>query len=75
MRTSTEGMHWKPSPCRLNGFHVYLVERQTGPCLRDDYELARDDDGKLREFRNEREAQAACLSLNSAQQDLFREAA
>lgn len=55
---------WKPSPCRLNGFHVWLVERQTGPCLRDDYEFARDGDGNLLEFRNRREAMAVSEDRN-----------
>ena len=66
-RKSTEGNNnpWKPSRCRLNGFHVWLIERQTGPCLRDDYELSRDADGNLREFSNERDASMACAELET----------
>ena len=66
---------WKPQAVRLNCFHVYLIERQTGPCLRDDYEFANDPDGNLIECRNRREAEAASESLNSSQRDLFRVAA
>lgn len=65
---------WKPSPCLLDGFHVHLIERQTGPCLRDDYEFARDESGNLLEFRNRKEAEAACARLNDAQSQLFKEA-
>ena len=64
---------WRPSPCRLNGFHVWLLERQTGPCLRDDYEFARAADGSLLEFRNRQECQVACNRVNEG--DLFAEAA
>lgn len=54
---------WRPSPCRLNGFHVYLLERQTGQCRRWDYEFARDASGNLLEFRNRGEALKACDAL------------
>lgn len=64
---------WKPSPCRLNGFHVWLLERQTGPCLRWDYEFAHDASGTILEYRNELQAKAACARLNEG--DLFAEAA
>lgn len=32
---------YRPSKCKVNGFVVYRLERQTGPCLRDDYEFLR----------------------------------
>lgn len=66
---------WKPSPCRLNSFSVYLLERQTGPCLRWDYEFARDVDGKLLEFRNEAGARAAIAALDRQQLALSLEPA
>ena len=70
--TTPSGL-WKPSPCRLNGFRVYLLERQTGPCLRWDYEFAHATDGSILEFRNAHEAQAVCDRINHG--DLFAEAA
>lgn len=50
---------WKPSLCKVDGFVEYRLERQTGPCLRDDYEFAVGADGRPLAFRNYQEAKAA----------------
>ena len=47
---------WKPTRCRGDGFYQYRIERQIGPCLRDDYEFLRDDQGEPMEFRSRHEA-------------------
>lgn len=59
-----QSMRWKPSRCKVNGFMVFRVERQTGPCLRDNYEFASNADGPL-EFNSEREAEAMANALNA----------
>lgn len=49
---------WKVSPCKVDGFRVFRIECQTGPCLRDDYEFLMGADGPL-EFRSRQEAEQA----------------
>ena len=55
---------WFPQLCKVNGFAVYRLERQTGPCARDDYEFARDEDGRIFEFRESADAAEAADKLN-----------
>ena len=49
---------WKLSPCKVDGFRVFRIERQTGPCLRADYEFLLGNDGAPIEFNHRMQAEA-----------------
>lgn len=54
---------WKLSPCKVDGFRVFRIERQTGPCMRDDYEFLPGQDGAPLEFNHRAQAESFLRDL------------